>query len=184
MIITVKITELHPETQMEEIIQFLKQAEVDLQVIRVDMSGLESARSCYTGDTADGYPKGFCFATVQGTQSAVSSLSGNMLHGAIVEVIILSVTSQMPNSEYLPGYSSDMGSPHAQHQKEKARNERLHADGEKIKAFFHKTNQASSKFFQDLSQKMKPAMGKVGDAFKNIGKKKSSSAPQAQGGGM
>lgn len=175
---------------MEEIIQFLKQAEVDLQVIRVDMSGLESAKSCYTGHPDDGYPKGFCFATVQGTQSAVSSLSGNMLHGALVEVVILSVTSQMPNSEYTLGFSSDMngstfmGNASNQQPKGKSHNERLRADGEKIKEFFTKTNQASSKFFKDMSQKMKPAMEKMGDAFKNIGKKKSSSAPQAQGGGM
>ncbi|EFO65129.1 Hypothetical protein GLP15_2511 [Giardia lamblia P15] len=170
MIITVKLTGLRPDTQMEEIIQFLKQAEDDLQVLRLDVSGLKSGRDSFTDYTVNGCPKGFCFAIVQGTQSAVSKLSGYMLGNTPVEVTILSVTSQMPDSEYDPDPFSNLKG--CAQPRGKTHNDRLRTDAEKIKAFFSKTNQASSKFFQDMSHKMKPAMEKIGDAFKNMGKRK------------
>lgn len=170
MIITVKITGLHPDTQMEDIIQFLKQAEDDLQVLRLDVSGLKSSRDSFPDHTVSTCPKGFCLATVQGTQSAVSRLSGCMLHNTPVAVTVLSVTSRMPDSECDPDpFSNLKGCAQA---RERTHNDRLRTDAEKIKAFFSKTNQASTKFFQDMSHKMKPAMEKIGDAFKNMGKRK------------
>lgn len=77
----------------------LKQAEDDLQVLRLDVSGLKSSRDSFPDHTVSTCPKGFCLATVQGTQSAVSRLSGCMLHNTPVAVTVLSVTSRMPDSE-------------------------------------------------------------------------------------
>lgn len=174
MIISIKITGLYPDTRMEEIIQFLKQAEDDLQVLSVDISGLELGKNSSTDYMVNDFPKGFCLATVQGAQAAVSKLSGHMLRGVPVEITILSITSHLPEYEHDPNSFPHSKEPNSMKQAfgRLKENDRLHADAEKIKAFFNKTNQASCKFFKDMSHKMKPAMEKVGDAFKNIGKRK------------